>query len=254
MFALLPGREHEPPQSPSAGETGLRRPQIYGKSGGPATSYSGRIYGPPKSPATRECERHDRDVRIRANSIAGSRAQTLERSTAQRAWPPHAAMASESQRCAVSGFHVALLRRSTRARSPSYDVVHDPRRQASPLRRLLRRWTRNHGSRQSRCRRSRWPFDRPQHPASARTAIEPVHHAQPELSLPLLFYAQALVRTDGQGADYFSGRLWHHGRTLGNAHADANQQALPTSLDSDLRKEILGQGGQLAPHGPHRRH
>src|SRR6202046_5448571 len=106
----------------------------------------------------------------------------------------------------------------------------------------------------SRRRRSRWPFDRPQHPASARTGLEPVHHAQSEFPLSLFFYAQALVRADGQGVDYFSGRVWHHGRTLGNAHADANQQALPTSPDSDLRKAILGQGGQLASHGPHRRH
>ena len=57
---------------------------------------------------------------------------------------------------------------------------------------------------------------------------DPNRYISPELSFlfSLFFHAQTVVRADGQGADYFSRRIRHHGRALGDAHAVADRQAL----------------------------
>src|SRR5580692_11058838 len=120
-------------------------------------------------------------------------------------------MAPEGQRRAVFAFHVTVLRRGARAFSTTDAVVHDFGRQAATVCHLLRRWARDHGSGQSRRIRSRRSFDWPEHTASARTALKPLYHSGAEFPVSLFFYAQALVRTNGQGTDYFSGRIRNHG-------------------------------------------
>src|ERR1700683_5304433 len=124
-------------------------------------------------------------------------------------------MAPESQRRAVFAFHVAVLRRGARAFTTTDAVVPAAGAKATTVRYLLgwRAW--NHGGGQSRRIRGRRSFYRPQHSASPRTGIKPLHHSGAEFSVSLFFYAQALVRTNGQGTDYFSRWVWNHGCDVG---------------------------------------
>ena len=65
----------------------------------------------------------------------------------------------------------------TRGRSPSADEVeHVARSAAAPLRRLLRRRPRHHGSGQPRREGSGREIGRPEHPPAVRAGAEPVHH------------------------------------------------------------------------------
>src|SRR6266853_1936442 len=57
-----------------------------------------------------------------------------------------------------------------------------------------------------------------------------------------------MVRAARQGADYFSRRLRHDGRTLGDAYADADREAAAAQPDPDLRSQVLGPRARLEAH------
>ena len=77
---------------------------------------------------------------------------------------------------------------------------------------------------------------------AARAAAESVHQSGPKFLFSLLFYAQIVVRANGQSPNRLSGRIRHHGRTLGNAHADADGETILAALDPDLPAENIGTG------------
>src|SRR6266702_2568536 len=130
--------------------------------------------------------------------------------------------------------HRAALReaRSALEMSRYYEEARELSRRITAWAMTLGEHPRRFGSR----RQVRRPF----HRASPRTVCQSLHQPRAELQLPLLFHAQALVRAALQSPHRFSGRLWHHGRTLGNAHPAANRQAPQTQPDSHLRPPLLG--------------
>ena len=92
----------------------------------------------------------------------------LKRVQKDCARPPLQRVANENHRRPIAARNVPLLRRGPRARAQNHVLGDDARQPAAPLRDLLRRRPRHHGSRQSRRCRSRRPVGGPQHPAPAR--------------------------------------------------------------------------------------
>src|SRR5690348_230623 len=219
-FSFCFARTYETFRAPAHAEAGLRRPNLHGKSWRAPAAHSRRVSRPSRPLASREGRRHDRDVRLRAHVFPRNRRTKMPRSRTRRPRPPQRRMAIENRRRPVAAADVALLRRRPPAFPPHHGMGHDARLRPAPLRDLLRRRSRHHGSSQSRRRRSRRPHHRPKHPASSRAASQSLHFSRAELLLPLFFHAQTVVRANGQSADRFSRRLRHHGRAMGNAHAD----------------------------------
>src|SRR6202030_408214 len=158
--------------------------------------------------------RHDRDVWFGAHPFARNGTAGVKRSSSAGARPPHPPLGGSHSPRQVTCENVALLRRSARAFPPDHRVVDDARNAPEALRHLFGRRPRDHGSGEPRRGGRRWLLNRAQHPASARAAPESLYHRRPEFLLSLLFYAQAVVRPDGESADRVSRRIWHDGRAI----------------------------------------
>ena len=135
---------------------------------------------------------------------------------------------------------VPLLRGCATAGEGSDPMEPFARPVPPPLRRLFRRRSGHHGSRQPRRARGGRQDDRPEHPAAVRAGRQSLHHARAALRVPLLLHAEVLVRLPRQSAGDFSRRLRHARRDVRDPDPGTDQQAVEEDVRDPLRAGVLG--------------